>query len=57
MCSFVRRDGLDAVVYIGTEASLLEVGLSEVGKPLLVEGVLKVLEGESVVQDVSVSGT
>jgi len=53
---FLGGDGLDVVVEGGFEAGSGELSLREVGQALAVEGVLEVLEGEGVVDDVDCVG-
>ena len=49
----IERNTLEAVVGEGREAGSHEVIGGELGKAIAVEGVLEVLEGESIVEDVS----
>lgn len=52
----VRADSLDVVVESRVVTGGSKVGLGVVGKTLLVEGVLQVLEGKSILKDVGISG-
>ena len=51
----VRGDLLEVGVEVGIEPGSGEVGLGVVGKTLTVEFVLEVLQGQSIVEDISVS--
>lgn len=51
--SLVRCYGLDACVDLYVEASGREVSLGEVGETFTVEGILEMLESESIVEDIS----
>lgn len=52
----VRADLLEVLVEGGIVTSGRELGLGEVCKSLLVEGVLEVLKGERIVQDLGYGG-
>jgi hypothetical protein len=52
--SLVGTDGRDAGADIRAKAGSLEVSLGEVGETLHVEVVLKVLEGQGIVEDLSI---
>lgn len=53
----ILGDLLEVVDKVGTETSLLEVLVGELGEGLTVEGSLKVLKGQSVVEDDTVVDT
>ena len=53
MVRLVTTNTLDVLVEGRVEASSGEVGLGELVKGLAVEGILEVLEGQSVVEDIS----
>ena len=55
MSGLVRGDFFEVGVESGIEASGCEVGFGEVAESFSVESVFKMLEGKSVVEDVSVS--
>ena len=44
MCVFLRRDLCQVGVEVGAEAIFCELGLSEVGETLAIEGILEMLE-------------
>lgn len=48
----VAGNGLDVVVNLGVEASVLEVFLGVLGETLTIEGVLEVLQGQSILEDI-----
>ena len=56
MLLFVESDVLEVVVEVCTEAGVGEVVLSHGGESLLVEDILKMLEGQSELEDICIGG-
>lgn len=56
MCGLVLLDVVEALPDLGVEAGLLELGFTVLGWTLFVELSIEMLKGESVLEDVDITG-
>lgn len=52
MGSLIAGDGLEVGVNLGVESGVLEVGLGVLGETITIEGILEMLQGQGILENV-----